>query len=137
MFRTLAVLCLAVLPAAATAAEPMGGSAFDAYTQGRTLWFEQGGTVYGVERYLPGRRVQWSFLDGECRDGEWYEDAGRICFVYEDDGTGGGIDPQCWTFSRDANGLRAEFAGDPPGPELYEARERDEPMVCLGPRVGA
>jgi len=86
---------------------------------------------YGVEEYLPNRRVRWSFLDGECKEGEWFTEGSEICFQYED-GTG----PQCWTFFQGANGLRARFRGDDPGSELYEARQTDEPMMCLGPRIG-
>ncbi len=110
---------------------PLSGAEFDAYTQGKTLYFNSGGTSYGVEEYLPGRKVRWSFLDGRCKEGDWYTSGSEICFRYED-GTG----PQCWTFFRDAGGLRARFQGDSDSSDLYEARQSDEPMLCLGPEVG-
>jgi len=126
---TLSALLSLGLPAAAET--PMTGAEFDAYTLGKTLFFNSGGVSYGVEEYLPNRRVRWSFLDGECKEGEWFTEGSEICFQYED-GTG----PQCWTFFQGANGLRARFRGDDPGSELYEARQTDEPMMCLGPRIG-
>ncbi len=125
----LAALVLLSLPLAAQ--EAMTGQEFDAYTRGKTLFFGQSGRPYGAEVYLDDRRVRWSFLDGKCKDGEWYEDAGQICFVYEDNPV-----PQCWTFHRGAEGLIARFENDPAGTELYEANDMGEEMLCLGPRIG-
>jgi hypothetical protein len=118
-------------PGAGRAAEALSAEAFDRYTQGRTLFYGFGGDMYGVERYLPGRRVIWSFLDGRCQEGHWYEDAGHICFVYEDR-----TDPQCWRFELGAQGLTAQFENDPAATELYEAEDIGEEMLCLGPDVG-
>lgn len=127
--------CLAVLLALATplhAREPMSAAEFEAYVEGRTLYFEMGGTAYGIEEYRPNRQVRWSFLNGECKLGSWYEQGERICFEYEDREA-----PQCWTFYRDGSGLEAQFADDPPGSELYGTRETTERLECLGPDVGA
>ncbi|MDT0682353.1 hypothetical protein RM543_06635 [Roseicyclus sp. F158] len=130
--RRLGLAALAVLAALpALAQTPMSGEEFDAYTRGKTLYFYSGGVAYGVERYKADRRVTWSFLDGECKDGTWYEDDDRICFVYEDLGP-----DQCWTFYREDGGLRAMFQDDPQSTTLYEAGEAQEPMSCLGPEVG-
>ncbi len=117
------------LPAAAQ--QPMTGAEFDRYATGKTLYFGQAGQSYGVEEYLPDRRVRWSFLDGQCKDGFWYEEAGQICFVYEDK-----PDPQCWSFYREGSGLRAVFENNSEATTLYEARQDDEPMLCYGPDVG-
>jgi hypothetical protein len=122
---------LALLPLSSQAADPMGAEEFDRYTKGKTLFYGFDGTAYGVERYLPGRRVLWSFLDGHCQTGIWYEDAGQICFVYEDNTT-----PQCWSFSLTPDGLNAQFQNDPQATELYESGEMGEEMLCLGPEVG-
>lgn len=122
-------LSLAALPADAEA--PMSAAEFEAYVTGKTLTYAADGRAYGVEEYLAGRRVRWSFLDGECQDGEWYPAGDMICFVYENIGL-----PQCWTFYRDGAGLRARFMNDPSITELYETRQSDEPMQCLGPKVG-
>ncbi|MGV6848346.1 MAG: hypothetical protein ACWA5A_08205 [Marinibacterium sp.] len=110
---------------------PLSAEAFDAYTRGKTLFFGAGGTAYGVERYLKDRRVIWSFLDGKCQNGIWYEDSGQICFLYEDR-----TDPQCWTFYQGAGGLIARFENDPDATELYEAQDMGEEMLCYGPDVG-
>jgi hypothetical protein len=134
LFAALAALPLATLPMAAQraqAAEPLGAEDFDRYTQGKTLFYGFDGTAYGVERYLPGRRVIWSFLDGRCQEGIWYQQADQICFVYEQLG-----EPQCWSFSLSAKGLSARFQNDPETTELYESGEIDEEMLCLGPEVG-
>ncbi|MGD9862187.1 MAG: hypothetical protein AB7S99_03140 [Pseudodonghicola sp.] len=127
--RLVIPLCLAAWPAIAQ--DSLSAEAFDAYTRGKTLFYGQGGQAYGVERYLEGRRVIWSFLDGNCKNGVWYEQAGQICFLYEDR-----PDPQCWTFSQGPNGLIARFESDPATTELYEAEDIGKEMVCLGPEVG-
>ncbi len=129
MFISTAAACFAAT--CLWAAEPMTGPEFEAYVTGKTLYFGQNGEAYGVEEYLEDQRVRWSFLDGNCKDGVWYEDQGMICFVYEDNPT-----PQCWSFFREANGLRAIFENDPNATTLYEAQQNDEPMLCLGPEVG-
>ena len=126
-----ACLCFLILCGPVLAGQPMSADAFDRYTLGKTLMYAQGGSAYGAEEYLENRRVRWSFLDGQCKEGVWYEDGGQICFVYEDR-----TDPQCWTFTQGANGLIAQFENEPEGFELYEAETSDEPMLCLGPEIG-
>ncbi|QBF32732.1 hypothetical protein [Thalassococcus sp. S3] len=125
----LAALAAGLLPSLTFAS--MTAEEFDAYTRGKTLFYGEGGQAYGVERYLEGRRVIWSFLDGQCKEGMWYEQDGQICFVYEDR-----PDPQCWTFSEGPNGLIARFENDPQATELYEAQDLGEEMICHGPDVG-
>lgn len=123
---------LLALPAPPAAAQDlMTAEEFDAYTRGKTLFYGRDGSAYGAEVYHDNRRVEWSFLDGECREGEWYQDGQLICFVYEDN-----PDPQCWSFSRGTGGLIARFENDPLTTELYEARDAGEEMLCLGPKVG-
>ncbi|MEM1005632.1 MAG: hypothetical protein AAGB28_02315 [Pseudomonadota bacterium] len=124
------ILC-SVLGQAAFAQSPLSGTEFDAYTQGKTLFYGFEGQIYGVERYLPNRRVIWSFLDGNCKEGLWYQNEDQICFIYEDR-----LDPQCWEFTRSGGGLIARFEGDPQATELYEAEDLGEEMVCYGPDVG-
>lgn len=132
MKQILAIAFSALMPVAAWAADtPMTASQFESYVQGKTLYFGQEGQEYGVEEYMENRRVRWSFLDGKCKEGVWYEDAGQICFVYEDNPT-----PQCWSFFAEGSGLRAVFENDPASTVLYEARQDDDPMLCYGPDVG-
>ena len=134
MFRPFPILAAALcLAASASAAQsPMSAETFDAYTRGKTLFYGNDGEPYGVEKYLDGRRVIWSFLDGDCKEGHWYEEAGQICFVYEDRPD----DPQCWTFSQTPQGLLAQYQNDPLETELYEAQDIGEDMLCYGPQVG-
>ncbi|GHF61497.1 hypothetical protein [Seohaeicola zhoushanensis] len=131
MVRLIPIL-LALTASPALAQSTLSAEAFDAYTRGKTLYYGAGGEAYGVERYLEGRRVVWSFLDGKCKDGIWYEQAGQICFLYEDSG-----EPQCWTFRESASGLVAQYVNDPEETELYEARDMGDEMLCYGPDVGA
>lgn len=129
-----AVGLAALLAAGATRAETLlDGAGFEARVTGQTLAFESGGQPYGFEQYLPGRRVLWSFVGGECRAGRWYEpDPGRICFVYEHD-----PGPQCWSFFDDDGRIRARFEGAQPGSDLVETRRSAAPLNCPGPDVGA
>ncbi|QJF52038.1 hypothetical protein [Roseobacter ponti] len=132
LFTKGVIFSLAVSLAAPAVAEGvLDGEAFDAYTRGKTLFYGQDGAAYGAERYFADRRVQWTFLDGECKEGEWYEQAGQICFVYEDN-----PDPQCWTFRKNGDGLTADFKNVPGMTELYEASDLDEEMICLAPNLG-
>ena len=127
------LLILFVLSAGPCAAQGvMTADEFDAYTRGKTLYYGFDGIAYGVERYMGGRRVAWSFLDGDCKEGVWYPQDEQICFLYEDR-----PDPQCWLFVSTPRGLVARFEGDPEATELYEAEQVDEEMVCYGPDVGS
>lgn len=125
------VIPLIFAATAATAETPLSADAFDSYTRGKTLFYGFDGQAYGVERYLDNRRVIWSFLDGDCKYGSWYEEDGLICFVYDDR-----PDPQCWSFSQGPGGLIARFENDPVATQLYEAEDIDEEMICYGPDVG-
>ncbi|WP_405049019.1 hypothetical protein [Roseobacter fucihabitans] len=126
------LLSLCLLAGPVLAGEPMSAQEFDDYTRGKTLFYGQGGASYGAERYMSNRRVQWSFLDGQCKEGEWYEEGGQICFIYEDNPD----DPQCWTFSEKGSGLIARFQNLPGTTELYEAGDMGQEMICLGPEIG-
>ncbi|HSG55887.1 MAG TPA: hypothetical protein VLA45_10550 [Paracoccaceae bacterium] len=126
-------LILALCSAAPLAAQStMSGAEFDAYSRGKTFYYGSQGQPYGAEDYLDDKRVRWSFLDGKCKDGYWYEVAGQICFVYEDN-----PEPQCWSFTRGPNGLIARFENREDQSELYEVEQSETPMLCLGPDVGA
>ncbi len=124
---------LTFMATASFSADPMTAAEFEAYVEGKTLYFGTEGTVpYGVEKYLGDRRVLWSFLDGECKDGVWYEEAeGEICFVYE-----GSPEIHCWSFFEEAGGLRAVFENEPDSTILYEVSDSDDALMCRGPEVG-
>ncbi len=110
---------------------PMSAEAFEDYTTGKTLHFGLGGTVYGSEQYLPGRRVLWAFLGEPCVEGIWYPEGDAICFLYENRET-----PQCWNIFRAPGGLTATVVDDPNPDRLYEVQQSREPLECPGPRVG-
>ncbi|MGC1430224.1 MAG: hypothetical protein WA822_16670 [Albidovulum sp.] len=110
---------------------PLSAAEFEAATVGRTLYYNSGGQAYGVEQYLPGRNVIWAFLGDDCRKGMWYEDAGDICFVYDDS-----PEPQCWAFFASDAGLLARFRGDASSLPLIAVEQSPEPMACLGPNLG-
>ncbi len=136
-------LCLSALPVVTAlpvraqegtsvpAASPMTGAEFDAFSRGKTFYYGTNGAAYGVEEYLPDQRVRWSFLDGDCQDGRWFEEAGNICFVYE-----GTPDPQCWAFYLQDGQLTATFQGEGSQTVLYQIQDADQPMQCKGPEVG-
>ncbi|MEM6941577.1 MAG: hypothetical protein AAF943_16175 [Pseudomonadota bacterium] len=125
------VLLAAFAAAPCLADDRLTAEEFDAYTRGKTLFYRQNGQAYGAEIYHENRRVEWSFLDGECKAGYWYEADELICFIYEDN-----PDPQCWSFSQGARGLIARFENREDASELYEAEDVGEEMLCLGPKVG-
>lgn len=125
------ILALSLCPAAGLADDTLSAGEFDAYTQGHTFTYGSMGMPYGAEEYMANRRVRWSFLDGRCLVGEWYERDGLICFVYDEE-----PEPQCWSFRRGAGGLIARFENDPALNELYEVARSTEPLSCPGPDVG-
>jgi len=128
--RTFLLWLLLSFPAVAIAA--MNAEEFDDFTRGKTFYYGSSGQPYGAEEYLSDRRVIWTFLNGECQNGVWYEDGGLICFVYDNE-----PDPQCWSFTRAPDGgLIARFENDPVETELYEVRRTPEPLFCPGPDVG-
>ena len=125
----LAFFALSSVPAAGQT--PMTAAEFEAYTTGKTLTFSADGQVYGIEEYLDGRRVRWAVLEDQCQDGFWYPQGEMICFIYE------AIEaPQCWTFYEGPAGLTAQFENEGGSTTLFETRQTDEPLVCLGPEVG-
>ena len=131
MWRFVAFFLL--LPCAGFAQERLTGEAFDAFTKGQTFYYGYDAEPYGAEIYNEDRRVQWSFLDGQCKEGYWYDTPERlICFVYEDRPD----DPQCWAFYVEAGKLRATFEDGAQAAPLYQIQKSDEPMLCLGPKIG-
>ena len=130
--RLLALLCFALTTSVANAEMPLTASEFEARITGKTLVFSSSGIAYGAEEYLKHRRVRWSFLNGECHDGRWYPAGEQICFVYDEI-----PDPQCWSFYLRGDRLLARFENDPTDTELVETSRKGEPLLCLGPKVGA
>ena len=126
-----AALLIAVLTTAAQAEPLLTADEFDTLTLGRTMTWAEFGQIYGVEQYLPGRRVRWTVLGDDCKLGHWYPEGSAICFLYEDD-----PEPNCWDISLSSGGMQAEFLTDPPGTEPVVVEETHEPIPCFGPEVG-
>ncbi len=110
---------------------PITAEEFERIVTGKTFSYATGGAPYGAEEYLGNRRVRWTFLDGECTEGSWYESGEYICFVYDNI-----PDPQCWTFFMRSGRLSARFSGQSTSTDLFETERQDEPLFCLGPEVG-
>lgn len=124
MMRSLAI-CLS-LAGPAAAQDAMNAAEFEAYVTGRTITFRTAtNPAYGLERYLPGRRVMWSTFDGICKYGVWFESKGDICFRYEDT-----PELQCWTIYDEPGGLRGVFTTHPNTTVIFEVPDRDDPLIC-------
>jgi len=126
-----AALALVLLAGPILADPTLTAEEFDALTEGRTMTWAEFGSVYGVEQYLPGRKVRWTVLGDDCKTGHWYPDGSAICFLYEDD-----LDPYCWEITQSGSGLRARFTTDAPESEPVVVEDTSEQMACFGPEVG-
>ncbi len=125
-------LLAALLPGALHAETPMTGAEFEAFTTGKTLFYNSLGQAYGIELYRPNRRVSWAYLDDTCEEGRWDEpEPGLICFSYE---FMAGL--QCWNFFLDGDGLRADFVTEDGSTVPYTATPATQEMTCFGPEVG-
>ena len=122
--RSLLLALTVASPAAAQGG--MSAAEFDAYVTGRTITFRTDlNPTYGIERYLPGRRVMWSTFDGICQYGVWFESKGDICFRYEHD-----PEHKCWTIYDEPGGLRGVFTTRPNTTVIYEIPDREDPLIC-------
>lgn len=124
-------LCALLLAPTLAAADPMSIAEFERYVDGKTLFYgAEGEDPYGAEQYLDNRRVRWSFLDGRCLEGEYFQSGPQICFVYEDD-----PNTHCWTFEQRGGGLVATLGDEETSP-LFEITNSPERLMCMGPDVG-
>ena len=125
-------LALVFLAAPALADPPIGAGEFEAHVTGKTLTYRQFDSLFGIEEYLPGRKVRWSTAPNQCLYGSWYPQGENICFVYEYDPT-----PACWTFWLQDGALVALSINGVAGEELHETEASDLGLPCPGPDVGA
>lgn len=129
--RALLLPALLVAPPA-FAGDPVTADEFDALTLGRSMSWSESGMVYGLEQYLPGRRVRWAAVGEDCMLGHWYADGPAICFKYETD-----VEPDCWIITRSATGFDALYTTNPPGTPPVAVAETPDPPACPGPEVGS
>ncbi|MCG6885445.1 MAG: hypothetical protein LJE62_16975 [Silicimonas sp.] len=126
------VALLYLVPAVATAADaPISAAEFERLVTGKTFSYGANGVPYGAEAYYDNHRVQWTYLDGECHDGVWYQAGEQICFRYENI-----ADPQCWLFFENSGRISAFYMGEGADTQLYETERQSEPLQCLGPKIG-
>lgn len=129
--KTAAFATLLACATPALAETPITAEEFEAHVTGQTATYEQYDGVFGIEEYLPDRKVRWSVAPNECQYGSWYPEGEHICFVYEYD-----PNPACWTFWLRGGALVALSISDLPGAELYEVESNQQPLPCPGPDVG-
>ncbi len=130
MQKTILALILSVTPAAAQ--DIISPQAFEDYAGGKTLYFAQQGSPYGVEQYLPGRQTIWQYADGDCVHGIWFTRGSLICFVYESE-----PNEQCWHFLKKGKTFAARALGREPAADLDVIWRDDRPIACPGPEIGA
>lgn len=111
-------MAIAVTGPAFALADELGGviSAEDFETRfsGKTLTYAMSGWVWGIETYLPDRRVLYR-PDGEyCVVGHWYPVDQSICFSYEDR-----EQSICWMFVDGPSGMTANYMS------------REYPKLCV------
>ncbi|MBL9075437.1 hypothetical protein [Tabrizicola sp.] len=131
MLRPTVALALFFLATPSLAETPITAEVFEAHVTGKTLTYRQFGNLFGIEQYLPDRKVRWSTAPNECQYGSWYPQGENICFVYEYDPT-----PACWTFWMKDGALVALSTSGVAGEELHEVDASDQGLPCPGPDVG-
>ena len=123
------VLAATLLPARAD--PKLDAAGFEAHVTGQTITYQQFDYIFGVEEYLPGRKVRWSVAPGDCQYGSWYPEDERICFVYDHDPT-----PHCWYVWLREGRLVALADDAEPGYELTEIDRAPMPLDCPAPGLG-
>lgn len=135
MFRA-SFVSLAIATPAAWADTPLTGAEFQAFTEGKTFSYDVNGMIYGMEEYLPDRRVIWSYIEGqepvECELGRWFEADHQICFVYGNETA----TPHCWEFYKDGPRLDGRFMTNVRSDLSYGVEPTTQPLLCLGPEAG-
>jgi hypothetical protein len=129
--RFAACFFLICLPTLGGAETPLSAEAFEAHVTGKTITYQQYDVIFGIEEYLPDRKVRWSVAPDECQYGSWYPQGENICFVYDFDPI-----PACWTFWLRDGALVSLSVNSAPGAELYEVAADATPLPCPGPDVG-
>jgi len=104
---------------------------FEALTDGKTLYFTEGGMSYGAEQYLKNRRVRWQYPDGQCVDGRWHAQGANLCFEYENDG-----ETQCWIMWREDGAMWARRSQFSTERAIKLIRKDELPLPCAGPDLG-
>jgi hypothetical protein len=106
--RAIALFVAALFADAAFAGDaPLTADQFDTLTQGTTFDTYDSGSIYGIEKFLPGRRSIWQDAE-RCMYGTWAQVGDQICFTYEDDPA----NPDCWTYFKTEDSIIGYLDGD-------------------------
>jgi hypothetical protein len=127
--KTLSLLCCLALPVQAETI--LSPSEFEAFANGKTLYFSRAGQPYGAEQYLRNRKVIWAFTDGQCAFGEWFAQNDQLCFLYD-----GRTDAVCWHYVQTDAGKAVRVVGDDPSNDLLVVGHDEEHLQCAAPNVG-
>lgn len=100
-------LLLPALSASANDDPPLSAEGFDALTQCRVMDTSTAAGTYGVETFLPDRKVIWRDINREV-NGTWDQVGDQICFTYEDKADF----PVCWTYHDRSGGIEGWYQGD-------------------------
>lgn len=115
-----------------TGVTPLTASEFEAYVTGKTITYVRGGKVFGVEEYLPKRRVRWARAPRQCEYGTWQQEGDQICFSYP-----ASLSRACWTFWTEGGRLKALVAKGPPENVVQEYKKTERGLVCPPPKIGS
>jgi hypothetical protein len=133
--RFLNSLLIAALlaPLSAQAETIVQPSTFEKISTGKTLYFYRNGLFFGAEQFLEGRKSLWQFQEGtgECLNGTWFENDGKICFTYVQDPR-----IQCWYVLQKSSGYSVRGENSPPELDIDLGHIDDEPLNCTGPGFG-
>lgn len=124
-FKVRLALALILLATPTGAETSLTADAFEALTTGRQMDHFNAGdqNAYGVEAYLPNRRVIWQDATG-CTKGHWWTEGPLLCFAYD-----GAPDTWCWAYFAEGDNLRAQLDGDPATPPIT-LKPSDAPLAC-------
>ncbi|MEM9046571.1 MAG: hypothetical protein AAGC81_17960 [Pseudomonadota bacterium] len=128
MRRFLILAALVATPAGAQ--EIMSPEDFRDYAEGYTLYFEEGGELFGTESFEADGSTTWRYRDGSCVEGAWRPHGGQVCFYY---GDSQGV--LCWRMLRDGDDIIARLLGEAEnsGMELRITRRDKKPLLCGDP----
>ena len=110
----------------------MNGDEFDAYTRDKTFYFAESGQPYGAEE-IPAQPPRKMVLSGWTLQGREVVRGSRAKSALF---TKTGPILNAGASSTNLAGLIARFEGVTGGTILYETRQSEQPMMCMGPDVG-
>lgn len=136
MRKFIPLMALVATPAAAEG--PISAEDYMRRVAGGTFTIRAPGEEpYGIEAYLPDRRVSWGYFEtGLCTDGKWEEvQPGVMCYTYEGD-----PEASCWHYYIEPDGFFAQSVderGKVQNDILYLIEETDLTLPCVSDFLGS